>query len=59
MDIVERILQQQLESEMDGKVPRDYAISDIQSSRSSVCQLGQNLAAFMEMRQGPYWIRVG
>ena len=42
MDMVERVLRQQLESEMDGKVPRDYVISDIQSSRSSICQLCQN-----------------
>ena len=31
MDMVELILLQQLESEIDGKVPRDYVISDIPS----------------------------
>ena len=45
MEMVERILLLQLESEMD-EVPRAFAISDIQSSpigyeRSSVCQLCQ------------------
>ena len=45
MEIVQRILLLQLESEMD-EVPRAFAISDIQSSPlemkgSSVCQLCQ------------------
>ena len=41
MDMVERCLLQQLESEMDGKKSDILAISHIQSSRSSVSQLRQ------------------
>ena len=46
MEMVERILLLQLESEMDDEVSRAFAISHIQSSpigdeRSSVCQLCQ------------------
>ena len=46
LEMVERILLLQLESEMD-EVPRAFAITDIQSSpvgdeKSSVCQLYQN-----------------
>ena len=41
MDMVERILLQQLESKCMKKVPREYVISGIQSSPSGVCQLCQ------------------